>query len=50
MARMKDVICPHHPAEETGDPLFDLREFNRRKTELGKTALAPKIVGNMSPR
>lgn len=25
MALMKDHVCPHHPAAEAGDPLFDVR-------------------------
>ncbi|MDR3410737.1 MAG: ThiF family adenylyltransferase [Formivibrio sp.] len=28
MALLRDKVCPHHPAEEVGDPLFDVREFN----------------------
>lgn len=25
-------ICPHHPADETGDPLFDIRAFLQKTT------------------
>lgn len=25
MELLKDHVCPHHPADETGDPLFDIR-------------------------
>ena len=25
MEMLKDQVCPHHPASETGDPLFDVR-------------------------
>jgi hypothetical protein len=44
MESLRKKICPHHPSEETGDPLFDVREFNRliadlaaRKGELPST-------------
>ena len=30
MELLRNKICPHHPSEETGDPLFDVREFNGR--------------------
>lgn len=33
MELYKDRVCPHHPAEETGDPLFDVREFTRAVAE-----------------
>ncbi|MGY4231114.1 hypothetical protein ACVIIW_000061 [Bradyrhizobium sp. USDA 4449] len=26
MELLKDHVCPHHPANETGDPLFDVRK------------------------
>lgn len=26
MGLLKDHVCPHHPADETGDPLFDIRK------------------------
>ena len=29
MALLQDHVCPHHPAHETGDPLFDVRSFRR---------------------
>jgi hypothetical protein len=25
MELLKNHVCPHHPADETGDPLFDIR-------------------------
>jgi molybdopterin-synthase adenylyltransferase len=25
MELLKNHLCPHHPADETGDPLFDIR-------------------------
>lgn len=28
MSLFQDKVCIHHPREETGDPLFDVREFN----------------------
>jgi len=30
-------ICGHHPPEETGDPLFDVREFSKLRTNLVHT-------------
>jgi hypothetical protein len=29
MELLRNKVCQHHPSEETGDPLFDMREFNR---------------------
>ncbi|HXN51417.1 MAG TPA: ThiF family adenylyltransferase [Candidatus Acidoferrum sp.] len=29
MELLRNKVCQHHPSEETGDPLFDVREFNR---------------------
>ena len=39
MALLRDKPCPHHPPEETGDPLFDIREFNAlsERIRLAKT-------------
>jgi hypothetical protein len=34
MELLRNKICPHHPPEETGDPLFDVREFNRHVADL----------------
>jgi molybdopterin-synthase adenylyltransferase len=34
MQLLRDKVCPHHPPEETGDPLFDVREFNRTRAQL----------------
>ncbi|QDF37444.1 ThiF family adenylyltransferase [Bradyrhizobium symbiodeficiens] len=28
MDLLKDHVCPHHPPDETGDPLFDIRKQN----------------------
>jgi hypothetical protein len=25
MDLLKNCVCPHHPPDETGDPLFDIR-------------------------
>jgi molybdopterin/thiamine biosynthesis adenylyltransferase len=37
MEALKECICPHHPPDETGDPLFDIRRHleaaARRKAE-----------------
>jgi len=34
MKFLRGTVCPHHPAEETGDPLFDVREFNKLLSNL----------------
>jgi hypothetical protein len=33
MELLRNKVCPHHPLIETGDPLFDVRDFNRRNDE-----------------
>ena len=33
--------CPHHPLEETGDPLFDVRAFNKLRADLALTKVKP---------
>jgi len=33
MELYQQKVCPHHPAEETGDPLFDIREYLRSQSE-----------------
>jgi hypothetical protein len=39
MQLLKDHICPHHPLDEAGDPLFDIRahKFVPRPTAKAKT-------------
>lgn len=34
MELLRDRVCPHHPSEETGDPLFDVRNFNKLRADL----------------
>ena len=29
MNNLKDCVCPHHPPDETGDPMFDIRKHLR---------------------
>ena len=41
MALIRDMVCPHHPAEETGDPLFDVREFTKLRESLRLMNPAP---------
>jgi hypothetical protein len=36
-----DKVCPHHPPEETGDPLFDVRVFNNLRADLALTRGKP---------
>jgi hypothetical protein len=33
MELLQYKVCPHHPVEETGDPLFDIREYCDRVAE-----------------
>jgi hypothetical protein len=40
MRTLSDRICPHHPANETGDPLFDIREYGRPITSEATTERA----------
>jgi hypothetical protein len=37
MNLLREKTCKHHPANETGDPLFDVREFNRLRADLALT-------------
>ena len=30
MDTLKEYICPHHPPNETGDPMFDIRKYLQR--------------------
>jgi molybdopterin-synthase adenylyltransferase len=43
MELLKDLVCPHHPASEAGDPLFDTRtqSFTPRPTP---AAVAPETA------
>jgi hypothetical protein len=34
MELLRNKICQHHPSEGTGDPLFDVREFNEVTADL----------------
>lgn len=34
MELLRHRVCQHHPSEETGDPLFDVRVFNRHSADL----------------
>ena len=42
MALLKDHVCPHHPAAETGDPLFDVRK--QQFTPRPPPVTAPKLA------
>jgi hypothetical protein len=42
MDLLRDKICRHHPAHETGDALFDVRDFNRLRASMAaKSNLMP---------
>jgi len=41
MSLFQDKVCKHHPPEEIGDPLFDVREFNSLRAELALTKTKP---------
>jgi molybdopterin-synthase adenylyltransferase len=44
VALFRDKICPHHPPNEVGDPLFDVRSFNplAGKPDEANTKKSPK--------
>jgi hypothetical protein len=46
MELLRNKVCPHHPSEETCDPLFDVREFNKFTADLtlSKVKLASKTA------
>lgn len=37
-AVLQGAVCPHHPADEAGDPLFDIRTHLRRPPEVAASA------------
>jgi hypothetical protein len=41
MELLRDKSCQHHPPEETGDPLFDVREFNKLIADLPRKEVTP---------
>lgn len=41
MELLRDRVCPHHPPEEMGDPLFDVRHFNTLRANLALTSVQP---------
>ncbi|MER8785095.1 ThiF family adenylyltransferase [Mesorhizobium sp. M1006] len=43
MELLKNHVCPHHPADETGDPLFDIRKqkFAARPVAVAAPPLPP---------
>lgn len=41
MSALADCRCPHHPPDETGDPLFDIRRQVARPLESVKATTAP---------
>ena len=48
---LKNKVCSHHPADETGDPLFDIRVHrrriaNRKTKETWWKAVFHKLFGN----
>ena len=48
MEFLANTICPHHPPNEVGDPLFDIREYNKyvekRATDSLDAAIPPEKV------
>ncbi|MGH9451207.1 MAG: ThiF family adenylyltransferase [Terriglobia bacterium] len=38
MELLRNKVCPHHPPEETGDPLFDVREFKHLSTDVPRSS------------
>ncbi|TDT92013.1 HesA/MoeB/ThiF family protein [Pseudodesulfovibrio indicus] len=43
MGLLKGRKCPHHPAEETGDPLFDIRKHLARLESRSKVAEVERV-------
>jgi hypothetical protein len=41
MSLLQEKVCKHHPPEETGDPLFDVRDFNRLRATLASSKYKP---------
>lgn len=41
MELLKDHSCPHHPPDETGSPLFDIRSQDFKPHLIAKPAVAP---------
>ncbi|HEY4261729.1 MAG TPA: ThiF family adenylyltransferase, partial [Schlesneria sp.] len=48
MGQLRNKVCPHHPPEETGDALFDVREFNRVRADL--TSKKMNSLSKSAPR
>ena len=38
---LEECVCPHHPADETGDPMFGIREHLQRDAEQEAPAKGP---------
>lgn len=43
MELLKICVCPHHPADETGDPLFDIRTQKFLSRPVTKAASSPRL-------
>ncbi len=50
MALFRNKVCQHHPPEETGDALFDIRHFNSRSVESGTIAAKGDVKDASVPR
>jgi hypothetical protein len=45
MELLQMKVCPHHPADETGDPFFDAREYCKGVVEREAQQIAPTVAG-----
>lgn len=43
MALFREKVCKHHPADEVGDPLFDLREVRSEAAVMPPTKVGPLL-------
>lgn len=43
MKHLRDVVCPHHPLREAGDPLFDVRQLGKTPPPLHVESRARRI-------
>jgi hypothetical protein len=45
MELLRDKTCPHHPLEEVGDSLFDIRKFNQTRAKITAEKIQAEYIG-----
>jgi hypothetical protein len=50
VAALKGRVCPHHPPDETGDPLFDIRKHLRAVEQRQQQQHSPAAKAILPPR